>query len=44
MHQELGMEVMQRLQHDLSLYGSAEQLPKLEGKQIVMVMAPTKKK
>lgn len=44
MHQELGMEVMKRLQHDLSLYGSPEQLPKLEGKQIVMVIGPIKKK
>jgi translation initiation factor IF-3 len=44
MHQELGMQMMQRLLNDLSFYGSAEQLPKLEGKQIVMVIAPVKKK
>ena len=44
MHQELGTQMMQRLLNDLSFYGSAEQLPKLEGKQMVMVIAPVKKK
>lgn len=44
MHQELGMQMMRRLLNDLSFYGSAEQLPKLEGKQMVMVIAPVKKK
>lgn len=44
MHQELGMQVMQRVLTDLSFYGTVEQLPKLEGKQIVMVITPVKKK
>jgi translation initiation factor IF-3 len=44
MHQELGLEVMHRLLKDLSFYGAPEQLPKLEGKQMGMVIAPNKKK
>lgn len=44
MHQELGMQVMQRLLADLSFYGSVEQVPKLEGKQITMVVTSVKKK
>lgn len=44
MHQELGMNMMQRLLKDLAMYGSVEQQPKLEGRQIVMVIAPLKKK
>lgn len=42
-HQELGMKVMQRLQADLAPYGIVEQSPKLEGRQMVMTLAPKKK-
>jgi translation initiation factor IF-3 len=43
-HQELGMEMMQRIEKDLEDFGSVEQTPKMEGRQIVMVIAPKKKK
>lgn len=43
-HQELGMEVMQRIEKDLEDLGIIEQQPKMEGRQIVMVIAPKKKK
>jgi translation initiation factor IF-3 len=44
MHQDLGMQMMNRLLNDLSFYGSVEQAPKLEGRQIVMVISSVKKK
>jgi translation initiation factor IF-3 len=43
-HQHLGQELMDRVREDLSEYGTVEQEPKMEGRQIVMVLAPTKKK
>lgn len=43
-HQELGMRVLERLKGDLEEHGQVEQFPKLEGRQMVMVMAPAKKK
>jgi translation initiation factor IF-3 len=43
-HQQLGMEVLKRIEQDLAEYGIIEQSPKAEGKQIVMVMGPKKKK
>ena len=43
-HQELGAEMMQRIRKDLEEYGSVDQEPKMEGRQIVMVLAPLKKK
>lgn len=43
-HQELGMEMMQRIEKDLEDLGVVEQTPKMEGRQIVMVIAPKKKK
>jgi translation initiation factor IF-3 len=43
-HQELGMEMMQRIEKDLDNIGVVEQTPKMEGRQIVMVIAPKKKK
>lgn len=43
-HQELGMEMMQRIEKDLEEMGTVEQQPKMEGRQIVMVIAPKKKK
>lgn len=42
-HMELGVKLMQRLQHDLELYGTVEQMPKVEGRQMVMVVSPKKK-
>ncbi len=43
-HQHLGLELVQRIAKDLEDYGTVEQEPKMEGRQIVMVLAPTKKK
>lgn len=43
-HQEIGMELMSRIREDLSEYGTVDQEPKMEGRQITMVLAPVKKK
>lgn len=43
-HQHLGLELVQRIGKDLEEYGTVEQEPKMEGRQIVMVLAPAKKK
>ena len=42
-HQHLGLELVQRIGRDLIEYGTVEQEPKMEGRQIVMVLAPAKK-
>ncbi len=44
MHQEFGLQLLKRVEQDLAEYGSVEQFPKLEGRQLVMVLAPKKKK
>ena len=43
-HQDIGMRVLERLRTDLDAVGTIEQFPKLEGRQMVMVVAPKKKK
>jgi translation initiation factor IF-3 len=43
-HQELGRDLLKRVQTDLEEYGTVESFPKLEGRQMVMVIAPLKKK
>ncbi len=43
-HQELGMELLKRVENDLLEYGTVEQHPKMEGRQLMMVLAPKKKK
>ena len=42
-HQELGMQMLERLEKDLEEYGVVEARPKLEGRQMIMVLAPKKK-
>ena len=42
-HQELGMQMLERLEKDLEEYGTVEARPKLEGRQMIMVFAPRKK-
>src|SRR5690606_31703660 len=42
-HQELGMRVLERVRDDLSDIAQVEAMPKLEGRQMVMVLAPRKK-
>jgi translation initiation factor IF-3 len=41
-HQELGMELLLRVKADLEDYGTVEQEPKMEGRLMVMVLAPKK--
>lgn len=43
-HQEYGVRQLERLRTDLEQFAQVEQMPKLEGRQMVMVMAPKKKK
>ena len=43
-HKELGMELLKRIEKDLEEIAAVEQFPKLEGRQMVMVMGPKKKK
>ncbi|MGJ8689464.1 MAG: translation initiation factor IF-3 [Gammaproteobacteria bacterium] len=43
-HQHLGLELVRRIGKDLEEYGTVEQEPKMEGRQIVMVLSPVKKK
>jgi translation initiation factor IF-3 len=42
-HQEFGLRILERVKADLEPYGVVEQFPKLEGRQMVMVLAPKKK-
>ena len=42
-HQEFGMQMLERIRADLENDAVVEQVPKLEGKQLVMVLAPKKK-
>jgi translation initiation factor IF-3 len=39
-HKELGMEMLKRLENDLKDHGVVEQQPRLEGRQMVMVLTP----
>ena len=39
-HQELGLEMLQRVESDLARVGVVEKIPKVEGRQMVMVLAP----
>ena len=42
-HQELGLAMLKRVEADLLEYGAVEQFPKMEGRQMVMVLSPKKK-
>ncbi len=42
-HQELGLELLKRVAADLEEYGTVEQFPRLEGRQMVMVIGANKK-
>ena len=42
-HKELGAQLLARDREDLEEYGSVEQMPQMEGRQMVMVLAPKKK-
>ena len=43
-HQELGIEMLKRIEQDLEELGQVEQFPKMEGRQLTMVIAPRSKK
>ncbi len=42
-HQEFGIRLLERVKADLQEHGVVEQFPKMEGHQLIMVLAPTKK-
>jgi len=42
-HQEFGMRQLERIKADLEDIAAVEQMPKMEGRQMVMVVAPSKK-
>ena len=42
-HQELGLKLLKRVEKDLEELGTVEQFPRMEGRQMVMVIAPKKK-
>ena len=41
-HKELGAQLLTRVRDDLEPYGSVEQMPQMEGRQMIMVIAPKK--
>jgi len=43
-HQEFGVRLLERIRTDLDHHGQVEAMPKLEGRQMVMVIAPKRKK
>jgi translation initiation factor IF-3 len=42
-HKELGAQLLARVRDDLEELANVEQMPQLEGRQMVMVLAPKKK-
>ena len=42
-HRGLGMEMLKRVEKDLLEYGLVEQFPKMEGRQMIMVLGPVKR-
>jgi translation initiation factor IF-3 len=43
-HQEFGMRQLERIKADVDAIGAVEQMPKMEGRQMIMIIAPAKKK
>ncbi len=43
-HQDIGVSLLKRVEDDLAPYGVVEQRPRMEGRQMVMTIAPIKKK
>lgn len=41
-HKELGAQLLARVRDDLEEYGTVEQMPQMEGRQMIMVIAPKK--
>ena len=42
-HQELGIELAQRIQKDITEHGVVDQFPRMEGRQMTMMISPKKK-
>ena len=42
-HRELGAQLLTRVRNDLEEFGVVEQMPQMEGRQMVMVISPKKK-
>jgi len=42
-HKELGIDLLKRIEEDLKDYGAVEQFPELQGRQMIMVLAPLKR-
>ena len=42
-HQDIGRKLMERIAADLEDLGSVESFPKMEGRQMIMIIAPKKK-
>jgi translation initiation factor IF-3 len=42
-HQDLGRDLLKRVESDLEEFGTVEQFPRMEGRQMVMLIAPKKK-
>ena len=43
-HQQFGMQLMDRVREELAEIAQVEHAPKLEGRQMIMVLAPKKKR
>jgi translation initiation factor IF-3 len=43
-HQEFGMRQLERIKADVEAIGQVEQMPKMEGRQMIMIIGPSKKK
>ncbi len=43
-HQEFGMRLLERVKADLEAHAQVEAMPKMEGRQMIMILAPKKKK
>ncbi|TLD44849.1 MAG: Translation initiation factor IF-3 [Accumulibacter sp.] len=43
-HQDIGMRQIERIRADLQDLALVEQMPKMEGRQMVMVLTPSKKR
>jgi translation initiation factor IF-3 len=43
-HQDIGMRLLEKVKADLEPVGIVEQFPKMEGRQMIMVIGPKKKK
>ncbi|WP_422197604.1 translation initiation factor IF-3 [Acinetobacter sp.] len=43
-HQQLGLAQLQKIETDVAEFGTVEQMPKMEGRQMGMLLGPKKKK